>query len=127
MKKILWAGLSAFVLAAIAVSVSFAGGHKVIDGKDLEAMMKDGKSIVLVDVREPELYSAGHIKGAINIPYDTAKGRILKELSTNDRIVFVCHKGPMGDELSEILMKNGYKDVSNLKGGMKKWKGEVIK
>ena len=127
MKKILWAGLSAFVLAAIAVSVSFAGGHKVIDGKDLEAMMKDGKSIVLVDVREPELYSAGHIKGAVNIPYDTAKGRILKELSTNDRIVFVCHKGPMGDELSEILMKNGYKDVSNLKGGMKKWKGEVIK
>ena len=127
MKKILWAGLSAFVLAAIAVSVSFAGGHKVIDGNDLEAMMKDGKSIVLVDVREPELYSAGHIKGAINIPYDTAKGRILKELSTNDRIVFVCHKGPMGDELSEILMKNGYKDVSNLKGGMKKWKGEVIK
>ena len=127
MKKILCAGLSVFILAAIAVSVSFAGGHKVIDGKDLEVMMKNGKSIMLVDVREPELYSAGHIKGAVNIPYDTAKGRILKELSTNDRIVFVCHGGPMGDELSEILMKNGYKDVSNLNGGMKKWKGEIVK
>ena len=33
----------------------------------------------------------------------------------------------MGDELSDILLKNGYKDVSNLKGGMRKWKGEVVK
>ena len=49
MKKILWAGLSAFVLAAIAVSVSFAGGHKVIDGKDLEAMMKDGNGYCCQD------------------------------------------------------------------------------
>ncbi|MBI3755749.1 MAG: rhodanese-like domain-containing protein, partial [Deltaproteobacteria bacterium] len=91
------------------------------------AMMSDGKPMVIVDVREPYEFSASHIKGAINIPYNAAKTRILKELSPKDRIVFVCHGGPMGDELGGILVKNGYKDVSNLKGGMKKWKGEVVK
>lgn len=127
MKKIFIALLLVFIGVAITASWSFAGGHKVIDGKELETMMSDGKSIVIVDVRELELFSAGHIKGAINIPYDDARPMILKELSPNDRIVFVCHGGPMGDELGSILVKNGYKDVYNLKGGMRKWKGEVVK
>lgn len=127
MKKTLFAGLFVIIGMALTASSSIAGGLKVIDGKVLETMKSDGKSIVIVDVREPEEFSAGHIKGAINIPYDAAKPRMFKELSSNDRIVFVCHGGPMGDELGSILAKNGYKDVYNLKGGMKMWKGEVVK
>ncbi len=127
MKKILFAVVFVFIGAVLTVSLSIAGGLKVIDGKELEGMMSDGKGIVIVDVREPELFSAGHIKGAINIPYETTKPRILKEFFPNDRIVFVCHGGPMGDELGSILVKNGYKDVYNLKGGMKKWRGEIEK
>ena len=127
MKRILFFGLLVFIWTALAFSISFAAGHKMIDGKELETMMSDGRPIVIVDVREPYEFAAGHIKGAINIPYDASKPRILKELSPDNRIVFVCHGGPMGDELSDILLKNGYKDVSNLKGGMRKWKGEVVK
>ena len=127
MKKILFAGFLVIFGTILTVSLSIAGGLKGIDGKALEAMMSDGKGTVIVDVREPELFSAGHIKGAVNITYDTAKARIFKELYPNDRIVFVCHDGPMGDELGNILVKNGFKDVYNLKGGMKKWKGEVVK
>ncbi|MFQ5736427.1 MAG: rhodanese-like domain-containing protein [Thermodesulfobacteriota bacterium] len=100
-------------------------GHNVISGAELEAMMKDGKPVVIVDVREPWRYSRGHIPGAINIPYDGAHNRILKELSPSDRIVFVCHGGPMGDELGEILSDNGYKQVYNVAGGMRHWKGPI--
>ncbi|MBI3610146.1 MAG: rhodanese-like domain-containing protein [Nitrospirae bacterium] len=127
MKNVLFVGLFVLIGTALTVSLSVAGGLKTIEGKGLEAMMSDGKSLVIVDVREPELFSKGHIKGAVNIPYDTAKSRIVKELAPKDRIVFVCHGGPMGDELGRLLVKNGYNDVSNLKGGMKKWNGEVIK
>lgn len=136
MKKILFAGLfvcicmvliAPFPFKDITGQVSFAADHKVIDGKELEAMMSDGKPIMIVDVREPYEFSSGHVKGAINIPYGAAKSRALKELSPNDRIVFVCHGGPMGDELGGLLVKNGYKKVYNLKGGMWKWKGEVVK
>ena len=127
MKKRLLAGVFVSICIVLAVSLAFAADLKIIDGKELEAMMGDGKPIVLVDVRDPDEFAEGHIKGAINIPYDASKPRILKELSPDDRIVFVCHGGPMGDELSGILLKNGYKDVSNLKGGMRKWKGEVVK
>ena len=87
-------------------------------------MMKEEKPVI-VDVREPELFSAGHIPGAVNIPYDSAKERILKELSPGDTIVFVCHGGPMGDELAEVLVKEGYPRVYNLRGGMRWWRGPL--
>ena len=127
MTKFLFAGLLALIGTAFVVSSSTAAALKTIDGKALEALMSDGKGLVIVDVREPELFTAGHIKGAINIPYDDAKPRIVKELAPKDRIVFVCHGGPMGDELGKMLVQNGYPDVYNLTGGMKKWKGAVVK
>lgn len=127
MKKFLWIGFLGLVVAAFTVSLPMASVLKTIDGKELDALMSDGKPLVIVDVREPELFSKGHIKGAINIPDDVAKSRVLKELSPKDRIVFVCHGGPMGDELGKLLAKNDYPDVYNLAGGMKKWKGEVVK
>lgn len=115
-------------LLIFALSPAFAGGgHTVITGPELEAMMKDGKPVVIVDVREPVLFARGHVPGAINIPYETARGRILKELSPKDRIVFICHGGPMGDELGEVLVNNGYKSVYNVKGGMKQWSGPLTR
>lgn len=106
---------------------SFGGSkHKRINGEELTAMMDSGKPLVIVDVREKHLYDRGHILGAIHIDYyDNSQERIVKELNKEDTIVFVCHGGPMGDELSKILMKNGFTDVYNLKGGMRRWKGAV--
>jgi rhodanese-related sulfurtransferase len=127
MTKFLFAGLLALIGTAFTASSSTAGVLKTIDGKEMEALMSDGKPMVIVDVREPNEFAAGHIKGAINIPYDDAKPRVLKELAPKDRIVFVCHGGPMGDELGKLLAKNDYPDVYNLAGGMKKWKGSVVK
>ena len=123
MKKALYisTAVMAFVLFTCQLAVSASLNR--IDGDELRKMMKDGGQITIVDVREPELFTKGHIPGAINIPYDTAEARILKELSPKDRIVFVCHGGPMGDELGDILIKNGYPSVYNLKGGMKRWNG----
>ncbi len=126
MKNLAGIGLALFTVL-VAVSPAGAGGLTTIDGRQLEAMMADGKGLVIVDVREPELFAVGHIRGTINIPYDDAKPRIVKELSPTDRIVFVCHGGPMGDELGRLLAEQGYPAVYNLKGGMKKWKGEVVK
>ena len=113
------------VIILCTVSAVAAGPHKVITGEELQALMKDGQPVKIVDVREPELFKSGHVPGAVNIPYDTAHGRILKELSPKDRVVFICHGGPMGDELGGILTKNGYTKVYNVKGGMKHWKGPL--
>lgn len=123
MKKALYitAAVTAFVVFTF--QLAFSAQLNRIDAEELRKMMKDGGQLTIVDVREPELFAKGHIPGAINIPYDGAHSRILKELSPKDRIVFVCHGGPMGDELGDILIKNGYTSVYNLKGGMRGWNG----
>ena len=117
----------AMLLVFAAAGLTLAAGHKMIKGSELEGMMNDGSPLVIVDVREPELYKEGHIPGAINIPYDGAHERVLKELKPSDRIVFVCHGGPMGDELAGILVENGYLSVHNLKGGMRWWSGDLVR
>ena len=125
-KNLTWLGMGFCLAVMFAVSSSMAAGLTTIDGKELEALMASDHGLVIVDVREPELFFDGHIRGAINIPYDEAKPRIVKELSHQDHIVFVCHSGRMGDELGSLLAEKGYPVVYNLKGGMKKWKGEVV-
>lgn len=115
----------AVMLMLIAAGWASAGEVKSITAAELILMTSGKEPVVIVDVREPELYIMGHIKGAINIPYDTAHKRILKELSPMDTIVFVCHGGPMGDELGAILARNGYPRVFNLRGGMNKWTGPL--
>ncbi len=126
MKKRAFILNAAFIILTLLLCQTANGAdYQKITSKELKSLLKDGSPAVIVDVREPELYSKGHIPGAINIPYDTAKGRILKELSPKDRIVFVCHGGPMGDELADILVKKGYTRVYNLKGGMWAWDGAL--
>lgn len=115
----------AVMLMLIASGWAYAGEVKPITAAELIEMTSGKEPVVIVDVREPELFMMGHIKGAINIPYDTAHKRLLKELSPMDTIVFVCHGGPMGDELGAILAKNGYPRVFNLRGGMNKWTGPL--
>ncbi len=119
----IFTALIALVLLAPALALS--AEHERITGGELTTMMKAKSGLVIVDVREEWRYSKGHIPGAINIPYDNAHGRILKELPPKDSIVFVCHGGPMGDELAAILTKNNYMSVYNLKGGMHRWRGEL--
>jgi len=126
MKQARWVATLLWMGLVVTASSSQAAELTTIDGAQLETMMSDSKPLVIVDVREPELYVKGHIKGAINIPFDDAKPRIVKEFLPKDRIVFVCHGGPMGDELGHLLAAKGYPAVYNLAGGMKKWKGAVV-
>ena len=126
MKHAKWMLFIIWAVTAVSTAPARAAELTTIDSARLEAMMADGKGLVIVDVREPELFSKGHIKGAINIPYDDAKPRLVGELSPKDRIVFVCHGGPMGDELGRLMAGKGYPAVYNLAGGMKKWTGALV-
>ncbi len=126
-KKILIATIPLIVFLLMAATGSYAAGHKKITSNEFLNMRADGAAFTIVDVREVELYEAGHIPGAINIPYYGSHERVVKELSPKDNILFVCHGGPMGDDLSALLLENGFKKVYNLRGGMRRYKGPLEK
>jgi rhodanese-related sulfurtransferase len=116
-------------LAGCAPSVDAPVGWSRVSAADFATELAAGSPTdvrrTIVDVREPDLFRQGHIPGALNLPFPAAKLRAPAELDSADRIVFVCHRGPMGDELARILVARGFRHVRNLAGGMAGWSGPV--
>jgi len=76
---------------------------------------------LVVSVRGADHYALGHIKGAINIPWnEIADPANLEKLPTDKQIVTYCYTGHTGQVAATVLGVLGY-DVVNLKYGMMGW------
>jgi rhodanese-related sulfurtransferase len=78
----------------------------------------------LIDVREPNEFENGHILGARNIPLSQMKMR-MKELRPDKPVYLYCQSGMRSARAAQFLHRKGYKDLSHLQGGFKKWSGKV--
>lgn len=78
--------------------------------------------LVVVDVRTPEEYAAGHIEGALNIAYDQlpARGAELAHAKHKD-IVLYCRSGRRTAIAVETLHDQGFARVLHLDGDMLAW------
>lgn len=75
--------------------------------------------VMLLDVREPHEFAAGHIDGAVSIPVGQIAA-LQSELPTDRRIVCVCRSGARSGMVTAALNRAGY-DAVNLDGGMLAW------
>jgi rhodanese-related sulfurtransferase len=74
---------------------------------------------VLVDVREPHEWRAGHAPNAWHIPLSQLAVRS-RELPTGRRVVTVCRSGVRSARAAALLAREG-RLVSNLAGGLHAW------
>ena len=75
--------------------------------------------LVLLDVREPEEWAAGHVDGATHIPMNDIPSRV-EELAPDADLVVVCKMGGRSAQVTAWLNQQGYR-ASNLDGGMLAW------
>lgn len=75
---------------------------------------------VLVDVRTIGEFVSGHIPNALNIPLDQLARR-LDEIPQGKPVVVVCATGNRSRTGADILVRGGYAEVYNLKGGTLAW------
>jgi rhodanese-related sulfurtransferase len=78
----------------------------------------------LIDVREPNEFEAGHILGARNIPMSQIRMR-MKEIRPDMPVYLYCQNGMRSARAAQFLYRKGYKDLTQLQGGFKKWTGKV--
>jgi rhodanese-related sulfurtransferase len=76
---------------------------------------------VVIDVRTPEEYAAGHIPGAVNIPYDQVAERI-SEVEAPHGVALYCMVGPRARKGEAALLSAGYTSVLHIEGGLSAWK-----
>lgn len=73
-----------------------------------------------VDVRTPGEFKGNHIRGFKNIPLHQLTQKI-NGLSKEKEIVVICQSGMRSNKACKILKKHGFKQVTNVKGGMNAW------
>lgn len=86
----------------------------------LAAERAEGKDVQIVDVREPEEWSDGHMPGAVHIPLGELPARV-RELDPARPVVLVCRSGNRSGQATQFLLQRGFRDARNLVGGMIAW------
>jgi rhodanese-related sulfurtransferase len=76
---------------------------------------------VLLDVREPDEWVAGHVEGAVHVPMNAVPA-VLDRLDRDDQIVVVCKVGSRSARVTAWLNQQGFR-ASNLDGGLIAWAG----
>lgn len=82
---------------------------------------------LIVDVRRPDEFAAGHIPNAINVPNETISDVEPAELPDKKQVIYVyCRSGRRSKEASEKLVALGYTHIIEF-GGIISWPGAVVK
>ena len=88
-----------------------------LDRETIKRGLHEG-SIVLVDVREPHEFAAGHIPGSISHPLSSSDPSALPE---GKRIIFSCAAGVRSVRAIEFAQASGRDIREHYKGGFKDW------
>ena len=95
------------------------------DCSDVHESLKAGADFVLVDVRGPKLFAAGHVPGAVNIPHRTMTAETMASYAGDTLFVVYC-AGPHCNGATKgaiRLAALGYR-VKEMIGGITGWLDE---
>ena len=104
----------------------------------------DGGEAVVVDVRDPERFQSGHLKGAVNVSSgqsareanDGAYAEAISEAAggRQQRVILYCGEGNRSARTADALRnQHGFEQVTSIIGGVKLWselgfpvEGEIV-
>lgn len=95
---------------------------------EFETKMKVVKSYTLLDVRTQEEYDNGHLEGSTLLDfYDSNFKKQLSKLDKTKPVFVYCAVGGRSASTVTALTTMGFKEVYDLKGGIKRWSKEQLK
>ena len=90
---------------------------------DAEALLKKDAAVVVLDIRTPEEFQAGHIKGAVNIDFtEPTFDAELAKLDRNKTYLMHCASGGRSSQAEEQFGSLKFTSVLHLKAGFNGWK-----
>jgi len=101
-------------------------GIRRLSASALEELLRSTASAppLLVDVREPAEFAAGHLPGSLHIPLGELPQR-LGEIPPGAAPVFICRVGGRSMAACQLVLRAGVASPANLEGGLLAWSREV--
>lgn len=100
--------------------------YERISQDEAQKIMDEGGDFLIVDVRTPDEYAEGHIKGAINVPNEEIADTEIEALPDKEQLLLVyCRSGNRSKDASPKLAAMGYTNIKEF-GGINTWQGEIV-
>jgi len=78
---------------------------------------------VMVDVREPDEFAAGHATGARNVPFGQLEQKLVGAVKNKSvPLLLMCASGTRAQRALATAKKLGYEQAQVVAGGLKGWK-----
>lgn len=85
-------------------------------------LIGENPEMTILDVRTPEEFAQGHIPEALNIDVEGPDFRSeIQDLPREDTYLVYCRTGNRSVTASEIMIEEGFTDVTNVTGGFSDW------
>lgn len=98
-------------------------GINQITTSELKELLQD-KNKQFIDVRTPGEFNQKKIRGFKNIPLNELEVKA-GSLDKDKPVVVICQSGMRSSNAARLLKKKGFKEITNVKGGMMSWKGKT--
>ena len=127
MKKLIFLLLAVMMLTACGQDKENDRGavYVNITAEEAKQIMDTEEGYIILDAREQDEYDAGHIPGAILIPYTQIEAKASEMLADKDQLILVyCRSGRRSKIAAEALVELGYTNIKEF-GGILDWPYEV--
>lgn len=95
---------------------------------ETEALLKQQPDVVVLDIRTPGEFNAGHIAGAINIDYYAANfDDRIAALDPSKTYVLHCKSGGRSDRSLPLMRASKITDLHHLEAGFDGWKAAGLR
>jgi rhodanese-related sulfurtransferase len=117
-------GVLLIITAVVLLNRSSARGIVQVGGESARTM-STASGVTVLDVRTPEEFREGHLKGAVLIPLAELSNRLGELESRREQPFLVyCRAGGRSAAACRVLRKSGFSRIANLQGGIDAWQGK---
>jgi len=121
-----WILVIAFMAVALALMMTFV---RSLDGVTVHQAVNliNREDALVVDVRNENEYTNGHIVGAMSVPFGELASAEPKLGKYKDRTILVCcQSGGSSNSAVKVLKGFGFSQVQLIKGGILSWQQENL-
>ncbi len=98
------------------------GKVNTISQVEAKKQIEKNENIIIIDVRAEHEFANGHIKDAINIPFEYIPEKVIEQIDDKEQKIFVnCLVGSKSKSAVALIRAHGYTNVYDI-GGISTWK-----